>query len=46
MKKKMINILLTAACVCSALTGCGNNGDSTQSSTDVVENKGGTSNMI
>lgn len=41
MKKKMINILLTAACVCSALTGCGNNGDSTQSSTDVVENKGG-----
>lgn len=41
MKKKMINILLTAACVCSALTGCGNNGDSTQSSTDAVENKGG-----
>lgn len=41
MKKKMINILLTAACVCSTLTGCGNNGDSTQSSTDVVENKGG-----
>ncbi len=41
MKKKMINILLTAACVCSTLIGCGNNGDSTQSSTDVVENKGG-----
>jgi multiple sugar transport system substrate-binding protein len=41
MKKKMISILLMAAFVCSALIGCGNNGDSDQSSTDAVTNKGG-----